>query len=142
MRSLLLIASALLAAACGPSPRIGNEVQGRVELGPSFTSIQVNVFTPACATTSCHSGNPPPNAPVSLDVGRAYDETVGKPSSQAPLLLVNPGDPEASYLLQKILGTAGSSGGVWTRMPIGAPPLSAAEIDAIETWIANGAPND
>jgi len=142
MRPLPTIGLALLAAACGSGPRIGNQVQNRVALGPTFYSIQVNVLTPACATTSCHSGNPPPNAPLSLDADRAYQELVGKTSSQTPLLLVNPGDPEASYFLQKILGTAGSSGGVWTRMPIGAPPLSADEIDAIQTWIANGAQND
>ncbi len=142
MRHLAHIVLLLAAGACGPAPRVGAPQQTSRTLTPTLSSIQERILTPSCATSSCHSGSPPPNAPVSLDALRAYDDVVGVRSSQAPLQLVNPGAPEASYLLLKLKGSAGSAGGISTVMPIGAPPLTAEQIEAIETWITNGAPND
>ena len=63
------------------------------------------------------------------------------------LSLVEPGDPDASYLVRKIRGDAGIAG---VLMPQGCPgnPLQGAqcltpdEIDAIETWILACAPNN
>jgi hypothetical protein len=129
-------------ASCGPAPRVGGPQQASQVLEPTLGSIQANVLSPSCATSACHSGSPPHSAPVSLDPGRSWAETVEVGSSQAPLQLVNPGHPEASYLLLKVKGTAGNAGGISTRMPIGAPALTPEQIDAIETWIANGASDD
>ncbi len=141
MRAALL-AIAATAAACGPAPRVGERVAGAGVLQPTLSSLQVNVFTPTCATASCHSGSPPANAPLSLDPGRSYGSLVGQPSLQAPMNLVESGDPAASYLVHKLRGTAGSVGGVSTRMPLGAAPLDEATLEAVETWIANGANDD
>jgi hypothetical protein len=61
----------------------------------------------------------------------------GIPSMQQPAVLrVAPGDPDASYLVRKIQGTAGIAG---LRMPplVVLPP---ATITAIRDWIAAGAP--
>ena len=59
-------------------------------------------------------------------------------SAEVPSLLrVNPGNPDASYLVQKIQGNAA----VGSRMPANGPPfLSQAQIDLIRGWIAAGAP--
>jgi hypothetical protein len=58
-------------------------------------------------------------------------------SAQAPpLQRVTPGDPNNSYLIQKLEGTAS----VGARMPAFSPPLDQATIDAIRDWISNGAP--
>ncbi len=46
-----------------------------------------------------------------------------------------PGNPDQSYLIQKIEGHAA----VGARMPLGAPPLPQSTIDVIRQWIANGA---
>lgn len=51
------------------------------------------------------------------------------------LLRVAPGDPDSSYLVQKIEGSAA----VGARMPIGRPPLDAEAITLIRQWIAAGA---
>ncbi|MEZ4385686.1 MAG: c-type cytochrome domain-containing protein, partial [Nannocystaceae bacterium] len=47
--------------------------------------------------------------------------------------LVTPGDPDASYLVTKLVGGAGMEGEL---MPMGDDPLPKAELDAIRSWIA------
>lgn len=57
-------------------------------------------------------------------------------SDEVPSILrVSPGNPNASYIIQKLQGTAS----VGERMPFGGPYLSQATIDVIKQWIANGA---
>lgn len=56
------------------------------------------------------------------------------------LHVVEPGKPEESYLLYKLLGTHRERGGQGERMPFGAAPLDAADIERIRRWIADGAP--
>jgi hypothetical protein len=72
-----------------------------------------------------------------LDAASAYALLVGVPSNQVPaLLLVSPGNPDGSYLIQKLEGTAAVGG----RMPLNGPPyLDQATIDVIRQWISEGA---
>jgi hypothetical protein len=99
-------------------------------------SIQENVFTPICA--QCHIGASAPEG-LQLDAAHSYNLLVGVPSVEQPnLLRVNPGNPDASYIVHKIEGEAGITGG---QMPLGETPLPQATIDAIRQWITNGAPN-
>lgn len=49
---------------------------------------------------------------------------------------VVPGHPEQSRLYLRL------SSGAQPRMPLDAPPLTRAEIDAIRSWIAEGAPKN
>lgn len=49
--------------------------------------------------------------------------------------LVVPGDPDASLLIEQITPLDGTA-----SMPLDADPLSAEEIDAVRSWIAQGAP--
>lgn len=84
-------------------------------------------------------------AGLSLEDGDAHANLVGVKSSESPLLRVQPGAPEQSYLLHKLRGTQASVGGTGARMPLadnGAAPLSAAEQTLIETWIEQGAPDN
>jgi len=65
---------------------------------------------------------------------------VNVPSIEQPSLKrVAPGDPDHSYLVQKIEGAAGISG---ARMPFGGPFLAQSDIDLVRTWIAQGALNN
>jgi hypothetical protein len=103
-------------------------------LTADFNSIQDNVFTPVC--TQCHAGATAPRG-LRLDAGNSYALLVGVASSQVPSVQrVQPGNPAASYLIQKLLGTAA----VGQRMPLGGPFLSQSTIDVISEWIRNGAP--
>lgn len=102
-------------------------------LQADFKSIQDNVFTPIC--TACHVGASAPQG-LRLDDANAYALLVGVASAEQPQLLrVDPGDPDQSYLIQKLEGTAAVGG----RMPLNGTPLSQADIDVIRQWIVDGA---
>jgi hypothetical protein len=106
-------------------------------LEPTLTSIQQRIFTPIC--TQCHAG---PAAPLgfSLEDGFSYQQIVNRSSVEVrDLLRVEPGAPDASYIVIKITGAEGMVGG---RMPLGMPPLSTEQIAAIRQWIEDGAPEN
>jgi hypothetical protein len=110
---------------------LGASDPGDEPLTADFESIQAHVFTPRC--TSCHAGGAAPEG-LRLDAGSSYDLLVGVPSVQQPSTLrVAPGEPDASYLVRKLEGAAG------TRMPLGGPYLDQATIDVIRQWITDGA---
>jgi hypothetical protein len=72
-------------------------------------------------------------------VAPTHGSLVGVPSREAPdLVRVAPGDPDASYLLQKLTSATPRDG---ERMPPD-QPLASNKIEAIRAWIAAGAPND
>jgi methionine-rich copper-binding protein CopC len=101
-----------------------------------FQSIQANVFTPICS--KCHIGASAPEG-LQLDAAHSYNLLVGVPSNEQPSLLrVKPSDPDLSYMVHKIQGLPGITGG---QMPLGETPLPQATIDAIRQWVTNGAPN-
>ncbi|MEM7281844.1 MAG: Ig-like domain-containing protein, partial [Pseudomonadota bacterium] len=105
-----------------------------VGLQPTWRSIQDNIFTPMCIT--CHAGAGAP-AGLQLDEDNSFNMLVNIPSSQVPTLLrVEPGDPDDSYLVQKLEGTQTVGG----RMPQGGPFLEQSDIDVVRTWVTDGAP--
>ncbi|MBI4914388.1 MAG: CHRD domain-containing protein [Acidobacteria bacterium] len=98
----------------------------------TLSAIQAQFFTPLCA--GCH---PPNGGGMDLRAGQSWASIVNVNSSEQPALKrVMPGDPDNSYLVRKLAGGPGISGG---RMPLGGPFLSAAEIDIIRQWILEGA---
>jgi hypothetical protein len=119
----------------------GGEVRGQIGVSeiidPTLTSVQNNVFTPACATSGCHKGKVP-SAGLDLTAGNAWAAIVNVGSVQVPtLLLVSPGDSANSYLMQKIQGTAASGG----QMPVRGS-LTPAQVLSIQQWIDSGAPDN
>ena len=110
---------------------------GNEETSNAFKRIQDEILTPECATSGCHNGT---SSPLGLNLveGKSYDKLVNQPSNQVSgLLLVEPFNAEASYLLQKLTGDSG--GGV--QMPLGRPPLIAAQTQLVRDWINDGALN-
>jgi hypothetical protein len=94
--------------------------------------IQSSIFEVFC--TDCHT--PAGQAPFLLldTAAESCANLVDEPSLLSPpLLLVAPGDPDASALLQRIEGT------LQPQMPFGKPPLEDVHRQAIEDWIADGA---
>ena len=113
----LLAASALLAG-CGSGDGFDRERRA-APLGPTFDSIQANVFEPICE--HCHSGANAP-AGLRLDAANSYSLLVGIASGERPnLLRVAPGDPNNSYLIQKLEGRPA----IGERMPAGLPAVAA-----------------
>lgn len=136
-------AAALAVAGCGGGSGEGLDSNGRPlseggggngTLTASFASIQANVFTPRC--TGCHAGASAPQG-LRLDAASSYALLVGVASAEVPSLQrIAAGDPDASYLVQKLEGRAA----VGVRMPYGGPYLDDASIAVIRAWVAAGAP--
>ena len=93
----------------------------------TFHSTIQPIFQQSCV--SCHTGA---SAPLGLDLS-SYQSVMRGASGQP---VVVPGKPDQSLLVQKVKGT------VAPQMPFGGPPLSATDVQHIEQWIANGAPNN
>ena len=100
-----------------------------------FLDVYENVFQANCV--GCH-GNGFAQANFNMEGwDEGYTNMVNVPSSQVPsLLLIEPGNPENSYLFQKITGANGVS-----LMPPN-NKLEQDKIDLVETWINQGALKD
>lgn len=135
------IAVALLAAGCA-GKGTGLDANGQplipggsanAPLVPNFDSIQAQVFTPICSV--CHVGANAPHG-LRLDAADSYHLLVGVPSDEVPSILrVKPGDPDNSYVIQKLEGHAA----VGARMPFGGPYLASDTVAVIRQWITDGA---
>jgi hypothetical protein len=114
----------------------------------SFSKINTQIFEPNC-TYACHSGGE--FAAGGLDMkADPYHTLVGtRPVAGAcessPMMRVDPGQPDQSLVYLKVLakleGKAAPCGDV---MPLGVdrPSLTADEVDAIRSWIEEGALDD
>ena len=140
-RAAVVVAGAALLAACAGNG-VGLDANGQPlssagsePLSADFESIQDNVFTPIC--TRCHSGANAPEG-LQLDAAHSYGLLVGVYSVEQPSIQrVKAGDPDHSYLVMKLEGSSGISGG---QMPLGGPYLPQSTIDFIRQWITNDAP--
>lgn len=115
-------------------------------LDPTFSSIQRDILStadsagrPACI--SCHNAEGAPFAGgMNLTGTTAYNALVNAPSTGKPgAIRVIPGNPDGSYLVQKIEGAPGIVG---DRMPRLGPFLTLGQIAIIRRWIELGAANN
>ena len=136
--SCLFFFVTILIIGCGDSivenvPSI-DENDEAVELSPTFSEIQNNIFQQSCAFSGCHvSGGVNPDLS-----GNSYENIVNRVSSTG-MDYVKPNDPDNSYLLLKMLG---SSGIIGSRMPLNSSPVPQNQIDAFIQWINDGAINN
>ncbi|HSN14955.1 MAG TPA: hypothetical protein VLT61_10005 [Anaeromyxobacteraceae bacterium] len=131
----LSLSLSLSLAACTPEPAVGRPVPFSLGGAGTYAGLSHQIFVPRCASGSCHGGSPPPFFPQ-LDAEAGWAALVNVPSLQAVMDLVEPGVPDQSWLMVRLRGEEGLQ-----TMPPN-DPLSAAELAAVEGWIANGAPND
>jgi hypothetical protein len=121
-------------------------------LTPAFSAIQRDIFDAPDASgrracTSCHTTVN--RVPAGVPAGRllltgssdeVYDRLVGRNANFKPgAIYVVPGDPDNSYVVQKIEGAPGIAG---VRMPFGGPYLHEGQIQIIRRWIEIGAPRN
>lgn len=106
--------------------------------GELALGFDTDVWPIVAERCGCHlDGNGAGKLELAKDV--AYDNLVGQPSNQADkMLLVAPGDVEASYLWFKLNNTQKSVGGSGKRMPPGGA-LDPADVEVVAQWIADGA---
>jgi hypothetical protein len=103
----------------------------------TYTADIEPLVVPSCATMGCH-GFPIAQEELDLRTGVGYAAMVGVAAVQCPeRLLVAPGQPSSSYLMNKMNGSDMCSG---SRMPKGASPWSPDEIAMLSAWICQGAP--
>ena len=135
---ILLLCSVIVGCTAGSGE--GLDISGRplseggdVPLAPTLASIQANVFNPSCIV--CHAGANAPQG-LRLDVANSFTNLVGVASRQdSSFLRVMPGNPDLSYVIQKLEGTAS----VGEQMPLGGPPVPQATINFVRQWITDGA---
>ena len=133
--------AAVIGVACAP---VGMEngadstscVRGAEIAAPtvSYADDIVPLFSMSgCLSGGCHGG-PFPSSGYSLET---YDLAFmrGDEARAFDVCPIVPGDPESSYLIEK-LSPAPRSG---SRMPLVGPTLNDDEIELIETWIGEGA---
>jgi hypothetical protein len=137
---LLVVLACVTLSACdeklssitGPTPN----------LEPTFTSFLNEIVQSGTnqACINCHVQGGPAGGLLILRPEVAYGNLVNAPSRQKPgAVLVIPGDPENSYLIQKLEGRDI----VQLRMPRNGPPyLTDGQIRVIRTWIQRGANNN
>jgi hypothetical protein len=141
---------AITLAACGAGNGEGLDQNGRPlssgggtspSLVPTFDSIQANVFTPISAVPGCHGGGSAQFG-LRLDAGFSYGNLVNVASPRdASLIRVIPGNPDGSFIIQKLEGKRTDGVPILgDRMPDFGPYLPQSTIDVIRQWIANGAP--
>jgi hypothetical protein len=106
----------------------------------SFAMDVQPILTASCAKIGCHTGVLP-DAGLDLTAGAAYAEIVGKDATQCldSRLIVDPGKPEVSYIVDKVSGH-GICGGKKKMPPLGS--LSLEKIQIISDWICAGALDD
>ena len=118
-------------------PTSGPGATRTIKAQPSFAVDIQEVFDRrGCSGASCHGMAQVEN--LDLRSGRAYDDLVNVLSTRTTQPLVSPGDVANSYLISKLEGP-GVTGG---RMPLGAAPLDATDLQNIKNWIALGALNN
>jgi hypothetical protein len=115
----------------------------------SFGLIQSKILNRSCAISGCHASENDgffSQHGLVLSEGKSYDNLVNAECKNEraradSLKRVVPGDIEKSLLMKKLNCTL-SNGDYGNTMPFGREPLSASQIEFIETWIKSGAPRD
>ena len=108
----------------------------------AYHDIQEYIFDKSCANSACHAA-PANVANLNLSYTRSYQDLIGRipqnaAAAVAGMKLVDPGKPENSFLLTKLIEPTAPEHG--SRMPLSAGVLHNGKIDAVRKWIAAGAP--
>jgi hypothetical protein len=150
MRALLaiLIVVPACAGAAGPPRDAAGTDSARVDprsvvcadpnaAAPPFALVQ-KIFNDNC--TTCHAGM---GAMVDLAPAVAWSGLVGQPAPAPDTCggtLVVPGDPDTSYLYQKLSSATPCYGEQMPLGDFGPKPLPDCVVAIVRAWIAEGAP--
>lgn len=106
----------------------------------SITGLHRNIFQVKCANPGCHDGNFEPDFRTvqSTYLSLVYHPLIKTDSTGYFTYRVKPYDTARSWLHERLV----TDDQVLGRMPLYADPLNATEMNQINTWIMNGAPNE
>ena len=131
MRKYLLLAGAVALSGCSAKVPIVPE-----DVSVSYSAHLEPLVIAHCL--GCHESEEP-KAKLVLDPGVGYGRLVGRRSVQDPdMALVEPGDPDASYLWLKLQHRAPEGKGM-PRTLTGTKKLRPAELELYRRWIEGGA---
>lgn len=107
----------------------------------TFTAARTAMLS-NCAGMGCHGGAPFAGG-LDLRAASAHKSLVNVAASGAPAKLrVKPGDPEGSFLFQKLTNTQDVDEGNPMPSSLAWQEPDAARLDVLRCWILRGAPND
>lgn len=140
----IMVLAVLAVSGAGCDEKLRDIAGPTPDLQPTFASIQQLVFNapdssgrPGCI--SCHNANGARFNGLSLVGGVSYQSLVGVASTgKTGAIRVVAGNPDASYLMNKVLGI----NIVGDRMPRLGPYLTDGQIRILRRWIELGAKND
>ena len=112
--------------------------------GPvTVDALRTQIFRPGCTFSACHGSSEAGGLNLSgEDVAEVL--RTHTPTGNTTLKLVEPGDPEQSWLYQRVAtcNPVDADGAPVTHMPLNSPRLLAPEAVALlRDWIAAGAPD-
>ena len=124
-----------LLAACS-----GTKDSAPAEPAPTFTEVRDEVLMLSCALASCHGG-----ATSGLELDKDAPEeawaALVNATADSGRVLVVPGDPDGSYLIQKLRADEGIEGDPMPP-PFGLLHANEEAYAKIEAWVAAGARDD
>jgi hypothetical protein len=114
---------------------------------PSFAGDLVPALQSSCGSTAstCHGPTTPAgHITYAGTAAEVHARLVNIAPSNAPAgwVLIKPGVPAQSWLLEKVSKDQPGGSGYGTRMPQGAPNLCQPTVDTLTAWINAGAPNN
>lgn len=142
-RALFALALGFVAVGCDSEPEAAP-----CDVEAKLSSIDEHYFKVSCVFDSCHD-NRRPEADLDFELtGQALrDALVGVPvddenASMRGKIRVIPGDPDNSFLVQKLEGTMAADEGELMPDGVTEPIGEMCEIAMIRQWILDGAPNN
>lgn len=132
MRTPALTLTLTLMGACGDkADDTGVVDSGASGAQPTWEDVRDEVLVPSCGFSSCHA--PPGSAQFGIDEDSVADDFIEVPSFQDEAwFLVDPGNPDSSYLLMKLEAAGGISG---DPMPPPDGGMDAARVQLVRDWI-------
>lgn len=121
---------------CGPRDAGGGGAGGESSSDPvSFSEDILPLLDNSCSGSKCHTKEDR-LAPLNLEPEGAYEHLINVQAEGCEKVLVVPGDPDQSYLLDKLLGGTVCDG---AQMPLAEKPLPDAALGRFVRWICEGA---
>ena len=143
LATILMLSVLLVVSACSSGSKTTMPATSSVtsSLVVSFSKDIQPIFNSNCVI--CHQGQVGAQASLTLEPKLSYSKLVDVPSTEsATEMRVKAGAPDQSYLLAKLNGTQAQAGGSGAQMPYGSPPIPQDQINLVQQWIAENAPNN
>jgi hypothetical protein len=143
---MICVGLGCLPLACGgggnvpPPPPDGECDTGRVILTATVSysqDIQPLMDRRGCLTNGCHSGIVPSSDYDMTTYDACFQR--GEQAAFLDLCPIVPGDPDASFMMNKLESPQPSMG---EQMPLDLTNLTADELDMVRAWILEGAQNN